>query len=106
MKHAPRFYNADNMAQIAVLLDLIKEITRDDPDADLYISRLDITIRHNDDYTIGRIGLDGDTVFFELTDEDYGAEPDTVESVTGTNPATSISFGWEAVLPHPDLDGQ
>lgn len=78
-----RFYDAKQMAQIAKffagLEDLIKTL---EPDAvftaenPLYVYGLEIVIRHRDDYTIGRIGME-DFLFFEITDETYGEkQPD------------------------------
>jgi hypothetical protein len=79
MSNPSRIYDAKQMAKIAALFEgvqsLIKDFegdsispTLDDP---LYIFGLEIVIRHRDDYTIGRIGMD-DFPFFELTDERYG----------------------------------
>lgn len=71
-----RFYDANQMAKIAELLKDIEaaykrfegEYNSDEP---LYIFSTEIVIRHKDDYTVGRIGMD-DFLFFEITDEDYG----------------------------------
>lgn len=75
-----RIYDADILMKIAKfcrgLHDLQKELegeiggfpTDKNP---LYLFNVEIVIRHKDNYTVGRIGMD-DFMFFEITDEDYG----------------------------------
>lgn len=83
-----RFYDAKQMAKIAEFYagveTLIKELEgTDEPSAvgPLSVYSMDIVIRHRDGYTVGRIGFEDDYPFFELTDEHYGEEPETVETV-------------------------
>lgn len=74
-----RFYDSKQMLAIgeffAGLQDLQKELEGDlaasSPDKPLYVFGMEIVIRHSDDYTVGRFGMD-DFLYFEMTDEHYG----------------------------------
>lgn len=79
-----RFYDPDVMKRLADLYSaaafLIENFESDygkydDPDEDdspLFISDLDIVVRHKDGYTVGRITVEDGFPVFELTDENYG----------------------------------
>ena len=78
-----RIYSADSLEKISKfykgLQELQKELegdvggfpTEKNP---IYIYSTEIVLRHRDDYTIGRIGMD-DYMFFEFTEETYGEIP-------------------------------
>lgn len=75
-----RIYDPKQLTTIANLFQSLSDLyktfepeinTLDEP---LYIFSTEIIIRHKDDYTVGRIGMD-DYLFFEFTDEKYGEKP-------------------------------
>lgn len=79
-----KIYDAKQMAKISELFSDIEAAMKKFEGGEmgglrsnenpLYIFTTEIVIRHQDDYTIGRIGMD-DFLFFELTDEKYGEKP-------------------------------
>lgn len=67
-----QFFNAEHMNQIAQfysgLQDLIKQ-TNLDPmgdKGDLYVNRVDIVVRHADQYNIGQFKMEDGMVIFDL----------------------------------------
>lgn len=83
MTAPPRIYDPKILAQVSELFTEISKVFKEfEPDEvsanyPLYIYGTEIVIRHKDDYTIGRIGMD-DFLYFELTDENYG-DPKAVQ---------------------------
>ena len=100
-----RIYDANMLTKIASLYQDISTAvknfegddrlapTKEDP---LYIYGGEIVIRHQDGWTIGRIGWD-DFLFFEFTDEEYVSAAD--EASKGAT-AAAVAAAQAAVLAH------
>lgn len=74
-----RFHDPQGMVQIAEFFAGLKDLYArfegpygDNEDHPYYTFSTEIVIRHKDQYTIGRIGMEDDFLFFEITDENYG----------------------------------
>lgn len=76
---APRIYDPKTLTAIAGLFSDIEaafkkfegDTVQPTGEFPLYVFSAEIVIRHRDDWTVGRIGID-DFLFFEITDETYG----------------------------------
>lgn len=79
-----RFYDAKSLLKIAELFVELEALYKkfepsvNSADEPLYIFSTEIVVRHKDDYTVGKIGMD-DFLYFEITDETYGEKPKAVK---------------------------